>query len=148
MNYLIYPKRAINIQNPSIIQLTFYLINYLHYLSVFYYLWINYICLFTQSTVQYKYIYLFSGLDIRWYLVSYMASCWCLDVHRINIKFMCNIAGSICCSNKTGYISKYYVNKTCKITNSWNMGFIVCYMFSPSCWMERTKGNYIFFNYS
>lgn len=88
-------------------------------------------------------IFFFSitGLDIRWYLVSYMASRWCLDVHRINSKFMCNIAGSICCSNKTSYISKYNVNKTCKIAYSWNMGFIVCYMFSTSCWMERTKGN-------
>lgn len=52
-----------------------------------------------------------TGLDIRGFMVPNMVGRGRLDVHGIDIKFMCNLIGSLCGRYQTGYISQHNVYK-------------------------------------
>lgn len=52
-----------------------------------------------------------TGLDIRGFMVPNMVGRGRLDVHGIDIKFMCNFIGSLCGRYKAGYVSQHHVYK-------------------------------------
>lgn len=52
-----------------------------------------------------------TGLDIRGFMVPNMVGRGRLDVHGIDIKFMCNFIGPLCGRYQAGYVSQHHVYK-------------------------------------
>lgn len=74
------------------------------------------------------------GLDFRRSMVLDMACARRMDVHSINIEFVCHIAGSICGRHTSRYVSEHNVNKTGENAGGRRVGAVVRHLFAAANW--------------